>query len=172
MNSHQQPRAFDRNKQLQLLAIGKQQLGWDDEFYRGIWLPQMGATPDENRHYSAKSLSNTQLFKAVEDMKRLGFKVQNKNAAQKPRKSHRKQADDGQSKMIRGLWLELHELGAVRDPSEAALAHFVAGQVKSSKGVEALQWLDGQQASRIIEQLKKWRARVKAKAVRGEPVEP
>lgn len=163
MNTEQKPRTFHRTKQLQLLAIGKQQLGWDDEFYRGIWLPQMGAMPDENRHYSAKTLSNTQLFKAVEEMKRLGFKVQSKAASQKPRKGHRKLADDAQSKMIRGLWIELHKLGAVRDPSEASLAHFVAGQVKSSEGVEALQWLDSYQASRIIEQLKKWRGRTLAK---------
>lgn len=158
------PRQFDRNKQLQLLAIAKVQLDWDEAFYRGIWLPQQGAIKDAKGRYSASTMSNTQLFKAVEEVKRLGFKVQSKNAAQKPRKGHRKQADDEQSKMIRGLWIELHEIGAVRDPSEAALAHWVAGQVKSSKGVEALQWLDGAQASRIIEQLKKWRGRIKAKA--------
>lgn len=155
----QQTRTFDRNHYYTLLQVGKADLGWDDEFYRGIWLPQMGATPDANRHYSAKTLSNTQLVRAVEEMKRLGFKVQSKNAAQKPRKGHRKQADDAQSKKIRSLWLELHDAGKVRDPSEAALARFVAGQVKSSRGVEALQWLDSHQAGRIIEQLKKWLAR-------------
>lgn len=153
MNSQQQPRQFDRTKHLQLLAIGKAQLGWDDEFYRGIWLPQQGATPDENWHYSAKTLSNTQLFTAVEEMKRLGFKVKAKKAG------NRKLADDDQSKKIRALWLELHNAGKVRDSSERALAHWVAGQVQSSKGIEALQWLDGYQASRLIEQLKKWLAR-------------
>lgn len=160
MNSAQ-PRQFDRVKHLQLLAIGKTQLGFDDEFYRGIWLPQQGATKDKEGRYSATTLSNTQLVTAVEDMKRLGFKVQSKNAGKG--KGHRKQADDAQSKMIRGLWIELHQLGGVRDPSEAALAHWVAGQVKSSKGVEALQWLDGYQAGRVIEQLKKWRGRLLAK---------
>ncbi|MCQ8182218.1 regulatory protein GemA, partial [Methylomonas sp. SURF-1] len=158
-----QPRAFDRTKFLQLLAIGKTQLQFDDEFYRCIWLPQQGATKDKDGRYSATTLSNTQLFKAVEEMKRLGFKVQSKNATKKPRKGHRRQADDAQSKMIRGLWIELHQLGEVRDPSEAALAKWVSGQVKSSKGAEALQWLDGHQAGRVIEQLKKWRDRVLAK---------
>lgn len=163
MNSHQQPRTFYRNKQLQLLAIGKQQLGWDDEFYRGIWLPQMGATPDENRHYSAKSLSNTQLFKAVEEMKRLGFKVQNKNAAKKPRQQHRTMDDHPQSKKIRALWLELHTAGKVRNPSEASLAAYV----KRQTGVEALQWLDTAQAARVIESLKKWLARPPLDSARG-----
>lgn len=174
MNARQ-PRTFDRTKHLQLLAIGKAELGWDDEFYRGLWLPQMGATPDEKRHYSAKTLSNVQLVKAVEEMKRLGFKVKAKKAGDPQgrgksgngsgtRAGSRKQADDAQSKKIRALWLELHVVGKVRDPSEAALAYWVAGQVKSSHGVEALQWLDNAQASRIIEQLKQWLAR----PVRGQ----
>jgi hypothetical protein len=30
-------------------------------------------------------------------------------------------ADDDQSKMMRGIWLELHAMSIVRDPSEAAL---------------------------------------------------
>lgn len=164
MNSRQAPRQFDRNKHLQLLAIGKQELDWDDEFYRSIWLPMQGATKDSDGRYSAKTLSNTQLFTALEDMKRMGFKVQAKNAAKKPRKGHRKQADDDQSRMIRALWLELHNAGAVRDSSEAGLARWVAGQVKSSGGVEALQWLDAAQASRIIEQLKKWLQRATKQA--------
>lgn len=149
MNSHHTPAVFNRTKTLQLLAIGKTQLGWDDEFYRGIWLPQMGATPDDNRHYSAKTLSNTQLMRALEDMKRLGFKPQHKNAGSRAQDPH------PQSKKIRALWLELHTAGKVRDPSEASLASYV----KRQTGVEALQWLDNAQASRIIESLKKWLAR-------------
>jgi hypothetical protein len=34
----------NRTRYCQLLAIGKAQLGWDEEFYRGIWLPLQGAT--------------------------------------------------------------------------------------------------------------------------------
>lgn len=146
----QTKRQFDRNKYLQLLAIGKVQLGWDDEFYRGIWLPQQGAMPDAERRYSAKSLSNTQLFSALEAMKRSGFKPKS------PRAGRRKLADDDQSKKIRALWLELHAVGKVRDPSERALARWIAGQFKTSDGIEALQWISGEQASRAIEQLKKW----------------
>lgn len=149
MNTDQKPNLFNRSKTLQLLAIGKQQLGWDDEFYRGIWLPQMGATPDDNRHYSAKTLSNTQLMRALEDMKRLGFKVQHKNAGRRAMDQH------PQSKKIRALWLELHTAGKVRDASEASLASYV----KRQTGVEALQWLDNAQAARVIESLKQWLAR-------------
>ncbi len=58
--------------------------------------------------------------------------------------------------MIRGIWIELHEIGAVRDPSEKALASYV----KRMTTVAALQWLDVKQAQLVIEALKKWRKRV------------
>ena len=149
MNGNQEssrPRQFDRAKQLQLLAIGKAQLQFDDEFYRGIWLPQQGATKDKDGRYSATTLSNTQLFKAVEEMKRLGFKPKAKAAGK------RRQDDHPQSKKIRALWLELHGAGKVRDPSEASLAAYVKRQTR----VEALQWLSSEQASQVIESLKRW----------------
>ncbi|WP_426122076.1 regulatory protein GemA [Methylococcus capsulatus] len=59
---------------------------------------------------------------------------------------------EAQSRKIRALWLGLHQAGIVRDPNESALAAYV----KRMTGVEALQWLDEHQASRVIEQLKKW----------------
>ena len=71
-------------------------------------------------------------------------------------KTTRKLADDDQSKMIRGIWIELHHLGAVRDSSETALASYV----KRMTRVSALQWLDVKQAQLVIEALKKWRQRV------------
>jgi phage gp16-like protein len=154
----EQPTANNRQALYAKLAIGKKDLGFDDEYYYGIWLPMHGATIKDGK-YSASTMSIGQLMAAVQDMVDKGFIVKHKSANAPGKGSHRKLADDAQSKKIRALWLELHAAGKVRDPSERSLAHFVAGQVKSSHGVEALQWLDGHQASRIIEQLKKWLAR-------------
>lgn len=151
----QTKRKFDRTKHLQLLAIGKQQLGWDDEFYRGIWLPQRGATKDDQGRYSATTLSNVQLSMAVEEMKRLGFKVKPKRNVNGSQPGNRKMADDAQSKKIRALWLTLHKAGVVRDPSEASLCAYV----KRQTGVAALQWLSTEQASKVIEALKQWAKR-------------
>ncbi|HEY8037962.1 MAG TPA: regulatory protein GemA [Methylobacter sp.] len=148
---------FDRNRYYKLLRVGQAELGYDDAFYYGIWLPQQGATLKDGR-YSATTLSNTQLFKAVEAMKTKGFKVKYKsgNKVKGPRKtSRRKLADDAQSRKIRALWLEMHNQGIVRNPSEASLAAYV----KRLKGVDALQWLSSEQASGVIEALKKWQAR-------------
>lgn len=151
----QTKRQFDRIKHLQLLAIGKQKLGWDDEFYRGIWLPQRGATKDGQGRYSATTLCNVQLWSAVEEMKRLGFKVKPKRNLNGAKPSHRKLADDAQSKKIRALWLTLHNAGVVRDPSEASLCAYV----KRQTGIEDLHWLSTSQASKVIEGLKQWAKR-------------
>jgi phage gp16-like protein len=155
MNKPDQKSSALRQRLYTLLQVGKTELGWDEEFYRGIWLPMQGATKDKDGRYSASTLDIGQLYKAVEEMKRLGFKVKSKAD-----NSNRRLADDTQSRKIRSLWLELHEDGIVRDPSEASLAAYV----KRQTGVEALQWLDGKQATQVIEALKQWRKRVKKSA--------
>lgn len=145
-----------RNKYYTLLQLGKSQLRMDDEFYYGIWLPEQKATIDQvTGRYSAKTMTTEQLRKAVENMVRLGFKIKSSND-----KSSRKLADDPQSKKIRALWLEMHDQGIVRNPSEASLNAYI----KKMTGVEALQWLTTEQARRVIEALKKWQKRVKPAA--------
>lgn len=154
---HYKPRSETDNRKnyYTLLQVGKADLGWDDEFYYGIWLPMQGATLKDGR-YSATTLTIGQLCQAVETMKKSGFKVKHSND-----KSARKLAGDAQSQKIRALWLEMHNQGIVRNPSEASLAAYV----KRLTNVDALQWLDTQQASGVIETLKKWQQRVKPAAV-------
>lgn len=162
-NRHYKPcsETDNRKNYYTLLQVGKADLGWDDEFYYGIWLPMQGATLKDGK-YSASTMTIGQLCQAVEVMKGLGFKVKHKKDS-----SARALADDAQSKKIRALWLEMHGQGIVRDPSEASLNKYV----KRLTDVEALQWLDTRQASGVIEALKKWQQHVN-KAARGEPVEP
>lgn len=153
--------AFDRNRHYQLLAIGKKELGWDDEFYYGIWLPMMGASK-RNEKYSASTLTDRELVAAVSDMRAKGFQIKpgkQANGNRQATPSQRTLAGDGQSKKMRSLWIEMAEQGIVRDASEVALAKFVHGMT----GVEALQWLTTQQASRVIENLKRWQKRELAK---------
>jgi phage gp16-like protein len=57
--------------------------------------------------------------------------------------------------MVRGLWLELHQAGVVKDPSERALNRWV----KRMTGVDALRWLTPAQMNSVIEALKKWNDR-------------
>jgi phage gp16-like protein len=129
------------------VKIAQKQLGMDDDTYRAFLEGVTGKR-------SASILKVWELENAMKAMRAKGFK-------DKPAKSAgtRPQADDEQSRLIRSLWLQLHEAGKVRDPGERALIHWVRGQFKSSDGIEALQWLSVRQKRRIIEQLKQWLAR-------------
>ena len=40
---------FNRNRFYTLLRVAKAELGWDDEFYYGIFLPSVGASKVEDR---------------------------------------------------------------------------------------------------------------------------
>ncbi|MFJ7792946.1 gp16 family protein [Pseudomonas sp. NPDC096950] len=139
----------DRLRYIKLIHVARRELRMDDDTYR-MMLAGMkglgGAT-------STADLSVPNLLKVLEQLKQRGFKVRPNAAGKRPK------ANDEQSKKIRSLWLTLHDLGAVRDPSEEALAKFVLSMTK----VSALQWLTAVQASRVIENLKQWQNRVTIK---------
>lgn len=135
----------NRLRLIKLIHVARRELGMDDDTYR-LLLSGMkglgGAT-------STADLSVPNLYRVLEQLKQRGFKV-------RPSKKQRPLAADEQSKKIRALWLTLHGQGEVRDPSEEALGKFVMKMT----GVQALQWLSGDQASQVIENLKKWQRRV------------
>ena len=140
-----------RLRLIKLIHVARRELCMDDDTYR-LMLAGMkgldGAT-------STADLSVPNLLRVLEQLKQKGFKVRPNKAGKRPL------ADDDQSKKIRSLWLALHDLGEVRDSSEAALAKFVLSMTR----VSALQWLSTAQASRVIENLKQWQYRVTNKEV-------
>jgi phage gp16-like protein len=141
--------ASDKRLQLiRLIHVAKRDLALDDDAYRAI-LRRIG-----NKE-SASELTLSKLEQVLEHMKRSGFKVRSKGKPSRPL------AQDGEARKARALWLLLHELGAVTNPSEEALAAYA----KRITGVDALQWLGGAKAERLIETLKKWAMRVLPKTV-------
>ena len=141
-----------RPKLIQLIHIAKSQLGLDDSTYRANLIQVTGKN-------STKTMTLAELRTVFEDLKTKGFKTTPAKSTKFKRDSS--MAGDNQSKLIRHLWLSLHGLGEVNNPSEQALAKYVERQT----GVSALQWLTMQQASIVIESLKKWEMRIlKARA--------
>lgn len=130
----------DKKRDIQIIHIAKQQLNMDDAAYRDILFAL-------TRKRSSTELDFAERKKVLDHMEACGFK--------RTKPQPRKLADDPQSKKIRALWLDLHQAGKVRNPSEAALAAFV----KRQTGRDALQWLNSREASAVIEELKKWLAR-------------
>ncbi|PHV02825.1 gp16 family protein [Iodobacter sp. BJB302] len=131
------------NAHLAQIHIAKKQLAMDDETYRAMLKEIAGVE-------SAKNLSVPKALAVLAHLKRRGFKVTSAKAG-----SNRPLDQEETSKKIRALWLFLHELGGVRNPSEAALCAYV----KRITGVEALQWINYRQAETLIESLKKWAMR-------------
>ena len=123
---------------IRLVHVAKRDLRMDDDAYRAILKARFNTE-------SSADLSVLQLERLVSHFKACGFKVKQKAGT-------RTLASDSQSRKIRALWLVLHGAGVVRDSSENALAALVKRMAK----VEALQWLKKDQASRVIEELKKW----------------
>jgi hypothetical protein len=74
----------------------------------------------------------------------------------------RRPRDDKNIFLIKALWKDLHCLGEVRDPSEAALLAFARQQAGTTAG--ALGWLTGDQRNRVVDGLKAWLRRAGMKS--------
>lgn len=147
----------NRQRLIRLIHVAKRDLSLDDDTYRSILLRFGGKE-------SSSDLTVPKLEQVLEHLKRSGFKVRSTGkvtSVSKPARPSRALAQDAESKKIRALWLFLHELGAVKNPSEEALAAYV----KRIAGVDALQWISGEQAERLIETMKKWAMRFLPQAV-------
>ena len=129
-----------KTKLIQLIHVGKKQLGLDDELYREVLENTTGKS-------SSKLLTEAQLEAVLDRMKQLGFTVESKDKT-----GVQNLADDVQSKLIRHLWLQLHSAGQIRNGSEQALAKFVENRVH----VSALQFLSSKHADMIINHLREW----------------
>lgn len=141
-----------RQKLIRLIHVAKRDLGMDDDSYRAV-LVKIG------KKDSSSAMTVPELERTLEHMKRCGFKVHSKGKKGQP---SRPLATDPESRKIRALWLLLHMLGMVKNPSEEALAAYVRRIVRA----DALQWLNGNQTSIMIETMKKWALRALSEQVK------
>lgn len=142
----------ERLRLIRLVHVAKRDLKMPDDDYREVLRTASGGRVD-----SSAEMTIPELDKAMSHFKlRCGFKVRTKgNSRPATPTPSRRQADDPEARKIRALWLMLHELGAVKNSSEAALAAYVKRLTK----VDDLHWINGKQAERLIETLKKWALR-------------
>lgn len=128
-----------RNGLIAKIHIARAQMALDEDCYRAL-LRRVGGKD------SSKAMSLGQLEAVLAEFKRLGF------AGKPARAGKRKMASAPQAKKIRALWLVLHQMGVLRDPSEEALAGFVA----RSCGIDDLHWITPADADRVIRALRGW----------------
>lgn len=137
-----------RREELAKIHIAKKDLGLSDDIYRDIlW--------HAGKVESAGDLDWQGRRAVLERFKELGWKP---TAAKKSGLSAlagtktRRPADDPQSRMLRGLWIELHQAGKVKDPSERALIAF--GKRMTRK--DALEWYSDRDVTVMKKALKEW----------------
>lgn len=140
-----------RTTLIKLIHVARRDLGMDEPTYRTVLL-----SAGKSESLSGMSISNMQAV--LERMKKDGFKV-------RPKAKSRPLATAPEASKVRALWLFLHELGEVRDPSEKALAAYVTRIAK----VDDLRWSRGSRlvnaefkdrSELLIETLKKWAMRI------------
>jgi phage gp16-like protein len=145
MKQSAQPARFDRiaSHRRGLIAkvhIAKVQLGLSDDDYRSIILRETG-------HLSAKDCTDRQLEDALAAFAAQGFTTKAKTPQAR---SGPKPADHPMARKARAMWISLHQLGAIDNPTEQALEAFARRQL----GCDRLQWANQTLAYKLVEALK------------------
>ena len=134
-----------RQSDIAKIHIAKKDLNMDDETYRAM-------LTDVAKVDSASKLDFAGRQNVLHRLQQLGWRPKRKPLKTGP-KSSGTMADK-----IRALWIEMAAQGIVHDKSEAALMAYVKRMTNGK--YHAPQFCDAHHANRIIEALKKWRARV------------
>lgn len=142
------PARFDASQQRRraLLAkvhIAKVQLGMVEDDYRAVIQRHTGAP-------SAKDASEDQLVAVLKEFEAKGFSPRARLDPVRRGSRAPRRADHPVARKARAMWLSLHQLGVVRNPSEAALDAFACRQL----GCTVMQWADQALGYRLIEALK------------------
>ena len=139
---------------IRLVHVARRELQLDEDTYRTMLVAKGGADSTANMDVAA-------LQAVLDHMKRSGFKVRSSSSSKPGRKPDRRQDSSASGRKVRALWLFLHRLGAVQDPSERALAAYVKRIAK----VDDMHWASSARMHDVIETLKKWEMRVLPPAI-------
>jgi phage gp16-like protein len=140
---------------IKMLHIGKSQLHMADESYRAL-LAHHGKGKE-----SSKQLTVTELQSVFDAMVKLGFNVVSKpvkGVSNKRYSPSSKVAPDERS-VIRAVWIFMAKNGFIRDGSETALNTWVkrmTAEQNGGDGIAEVQWLQGADAFKVLEALKRW----------------
>lgn len=126
------------------VQIARRDLGLDEDTYRAILSRITGRA-------SASDCTDAQLGVVLDEFKAKGWKPKVVQGGRKAPRAKPAAADQAVAKKARAMWISLHQLGVVRDPSEGALEAFARRQL----GVERLRWTVPSEAYSLIEALKK-----------------
>lgn len=125
------------------VQIARRDLGLDDDTYRAMLERLTGRS-------SSTECTDAQLGRVLDEMKAKGWKPRVIKGGREGKAKPQTAAQNPVALKARALWISLHQLGVVRDPSEQAFEAFGRRQL----GVDRLQWANQSQGFRLIEALK------------------
>lgn len=127
------------------VQIARKDLALDEDTYRAVLERLTGQR-------SAAGLDDRQLERVLAEFRAKGWKpkVAANRGAQPADRPTPRRADHPVAKKARALWISLHRLGVIDNPSDQALEAFAKRQL----GCERLQWANQRLGFRLIEALK------------------
>ncbi|MCG9624616.1 regulatory protein GemA [Vibrio mediterranei] len=146
----------DTKRLIQLIHIAKSQLALDDDTYRALLVNTTGKR-------SCTQMSGKQLQSVLDVMEAKGFKPKFKSRKQGGKRYSPK---SGISKnaiidVARAIFITMFKQGFVRDGSENALDKYTQRVLKKQEDkVDCIAWCNEEQASKVVESLKRWHRRV------------
>jgi phage gp16-like protein len=140
----------DRKKLIQLVHVGAAKLFPGDDAARRAW------QRERTRHESCAAMT-------IADLENLVAELRRKGALQPKRQYSPARRKPLQSK-ITAIWIGMGRDGLIRDASEKSLMTWCRRQT----GKHSIDWLTNDEASQLLEALKKWRSRM-IKEASNEP---
>ncbi len=125
------------------VQIARRDLGLDEDTYRAMLSRITGRA-------SASDCTDAQLGAVLDELKAKGWKPKVVKGGRIARLGKPATAGQPVAKKARAMWISLHQLGVVRDPSEAALEAFACRQL----GIERMRWMVASDGYAVIEALK------------------
>ena len=148
----------DRKSLIKLIHVAKRDLKMDNDNYALLLMSAAESKPGRmDGKKTTKEMNVDELERVMKALRAKGFKVRHTTPHDKGGKGGVSRPLDTSPKAskIRAQWLELHELGFIKNPDETALAQWV----KAQTGLDALQFCNDEQLSCMIERLKNWKIR-------------
>lgn len=144
----------DAAREIRLIQMGRSQLKLDDDTYRQMLANLCGGKT------SSKALTAQERQRVLAHLKSRGFVIKRKGDGQ---------TQDGwrrapQMRKLRAIWYLLAERGEVDRPAnaEACDAAIETWAKRQLPELDAIRFADGQQMSKLIEEIKAWGRRVGA----------
>lgn len=144
-------------REVQLIQIGRRELGLDEATYREMLRNLTGGKD------SAKSLDGSERQRVLNHMKARGFVV-------KPKADKRGDTEwqhDPMLRKLRAMWYVLADAGHVERPDDTAAcnaaieAWALRMMANWDSKPSALRWANGVQFGKLVEEMKRWLQRLK-----------